>query len=160
MNVKVKKTLKDNKVSLIIIGILWVVLTIILVSPLAYSIANSINANGIFDFGVFIEELVANITSFNTFTKVFGEKYIGIFLKILAYYTIFYIIFATIGLFKTRAKSEYKDIEHGSSDWSEGGEEYQVLSKNKGILLAENHYLPVDKRGNINTLIVGRFWFW
>ena len=155
MNVKLKKTLKDNKVSLIIIGILWIVLTIILVSPIAYSIANSINANGFFDFGVFLEEIIVNITSFNTFTKIFGEKYIGIFFKTLAYYTIFYIIFATIGLFKTRAKSEYKDIEHGSSDWSEGGEQYQVLSKNKGILLAENHYLPVNKRGNINVLVVG-----
>ena len=155
MNVKVKKTLKDNKISLIIIGVLWIILTIILVSPIAYSIGNSINANGIFDFGVFIEEVVTNITSFNTFPKVFGEKYIGIFFKTLGYYTILYIIFATIGLFKSTAKSDYKDIEHGSSDWSENGEQYTVLSKNKGILLAENNYLPIDKRGNINVLVVG-----
>ena len=32
--------------------------------------------------------------------------------------------------------------------------------KKKGIILAENHYLPVDKRGNVNVLVVGRFWFW
>ena len=51
-------------------------------------------------------------------------------------------------------------MEHGSSDWSEHGEQYRILSKNKGIILAEDNYLPVDKRGNINTLIVGRFRFW
>ena len=32
--------------------------------------------------------------------------------------------------------------------------------KNKGIILAEKHYLPVDKRGNVNVLVVGRFRFW
>ena len=151
---KVRKTLKDNKKSLIIIGILWIILAIILVSPIAYSIVESTN-NGIFDFSIFIEQIFSNITSFNTFGKVFGEKYIGAFFKTLAYYTIIYIVFSTIGLFRSKAKSDYKDIEHGSSDWSEGGEEYQVLSKNKGILLAQNHYLPVDKRGNVNVLVVG-----
>ena len=39
-------------------------------------------------------------------------------------------------------------------------EQYKILSPKKGILLAEKNYLPVDKRGNVNVLIVGRFWFW
>ena len=56
-------------------------------------------------------------------------------------------------------KHDYAVIEHGSSVWA-NGDEYSVLSKNKGILLAEKHYLPVDKRGNVNVLVVGRFWFW
>ena len=43
--------------------------------------------------------------------------------------------------------------------YSQTGEQYSVLSKKKGILLAEKHYLPVDKRGNVNVLIVGRIWF-
>lgn len=60
---------------------------------------------------------------------------------------------------KINAKNEYSDIEHGSSDWA-SGEQYSVLSPKKGILLAEKHYLPVDKRGNVNVLVVGRFWFW
>ncbi len=113
---KVRKTLKDNKKSLIIIGILWIILAIILVSPIAYSIVESTN-NGIFDFSIFIEQIFSNITSFNTFGKVFGEKYIGAFFKTLAYYTIIYIVFSTIGLFRSKAKSDYKDIEHGSGDW-------------------------------------------
>ena len=57
-------------------------------------------------------------------------------------------------------KSEYENIEHGSSDWSQNGEQYRVLSKNNGIILAENNYLPVDKRGNTNVLVVGRIRFW
>ena len=61
---------------------------------------------------------------------------------------------------KAIPKHEYEDIENGSSDWSENGEQYQVLSKNKGIVLAEKNYLPVDKRGNVNVLVVRRFWCW
>ncbi len=154
MNVKVKKTLKDNKKSLIIIAVLWLILAVILVAPISYSIVESTN-NGIFDFSEFIQNVFKSIKSFNTFTEIFSEKYINVFLKTLAYYTIIYLIFSTIGLFRSKAKSEYKDIEHGSSDWCEGGEQYQILSKNKGILLAQNHYLPVDKRGNVNVLVVG-----
>ena len=159
MNYKVKKTIKDNKKSIIIIAILWLLLAIIFVSPIAYSIAVA-TSNGIFNMSKFIEEIFPAITSFNTITKVFDSNVIGIFGKSLLYFTLLYLIFAAIGLFRSKPKSDYADIEHGSSDWSEGGEEYKILSKHKGILLAENHYLPTDKRGNINVLVVGRFRFW
>lgn len=159
MNYKLKKTMKDNKISLIVIGVLWVILTIIFVSPIAYSIVEATN-NGIFNLSKFFEDLIGNIISFNSITKVFGSAYIGTFFKTLLYFTIFYLIFAVIGFFRTKPKSEYSDIEHGSSDWSEGGEQYKILSKHKGILLAQDHYLPLDKRGNTNVLVVGRIWFW
>ena len=71
-----------------------------------------------------------------------------------------FVLFFFIGFVKSAPKNEYTDIEHGSSDWSQRGEQYQVLSKNKGIILAENNYLPVDKRGNVNVLVVGRIRFW
>ena len=61
---------------------------------------------------------------------------------------------------KTGSKYDYKNIEHGSSDWSKSGSQYQILNRNKGIILAENNYLPVDKRGNVNVLVVGRIRFW
>ena len=159
MNYKVKKTLKDNKKSLIVIGVLWLILVVILVSPIAYSIAQA-SSNGIFDGAKFFEEIIPAITSFTTITKVFEADTIGIFFKTLGYFTVLYIICSVIGLFRSKPKNEYTDIEHGSSDWSTGGEEYRVLSKHKGILLARDHYLPIDKRGNINVLVVGRFWFW
>ncbi|MCI8620767.1 MAG: type IV secretory system conjugative DNA transfer family protein [Clostridia bacterium] len=60
-----------------------------------------------------------------------------------------------IGFVKTAPKNEYTDIEQGSSDWASKGEQYKVLSNKKGIILAENNYLPVDKRGNVNVLVVG-----
>ena len=71
------------------------------------------------------------------------------------YYSILFIIFSIVGFTKSKPKGDYYDIEHGSSDWSLNGEQYKVLNKNKGIILAENNYLPVDKRGNVNALIVG-----
>ena len=78
----------------------------------------------------------------------------------LVFALFYYLIFAMIGLFKSKPKHEYTDIEHGSSDWSQRGEQYKILSNKKGIILAENNYLPVDKRGNVNVLVVGRIRFW
>ena len=40
------------------------------------------------------------------------------------------------------------------------GEQYQILSNKAGIILAEKNFLPVDKRGNVNVLVVGRIWCW
>ena len=154
MGYKLNKTLKDNKKNMIIVGVLWVVLSIVLVAPIAYAIGVA-TANGTFDLGVFIENVFTEITSFTSIGRVFSKGYGGIFGKTLIYFTIFYAIFAMIGLFKSKPKHEYTDIEHGSSDWSENGEQYSVLSKNKGIILAQNNYLPVDKRGNVNVLVVG-----
>ena len=48
MNYKFTKTIKDNKVSIVIIMVLWVLLTIVLVAPVAYSIVES-TVNGSFD---------------------------------------------------------------------------------------------------------------
>ena len=69
------------------------------------------------------------------------------------------------GVCKALPKHEFSDIENGSSDWAEGGEQYRVLlkkptEKRKGIILAEKNYLPVDKRGNVNVLVVRRLWCW
>lgn len=70
------------------------------------------------------------------------------------------MLLVIIGLIRTAPKHEYDKIEHGSSDWAANGEQYKVLSKKKGIILAEDNYLPLNKRGNVNVLVVGRFWFW
>lgn len=159
MNYKVSKTLKDNKKSIIIISVLWVFFTIVLVAPIGYTIGLSCKQGG-FDFQVFLENIFTEIVSFTSITRVLGSEYIGYFGKTLLYFTILYLIFTFIGLFKSKPKHEYTDIEHGSSDWSEGGEQYRILSKNKGIILSKHNYLPTDKRGNVNVLVVGRFGFW
>lgn len=159
MNYKVSKTLKDNRKSIIIIAVLWVILSIVLVAPIGYSIGLA-SQSGSFDFNIFLENVFTELVSFTSITRVFDAAYIGYFGKTLLYFSILYLIFAFIGLFKSRPKHQYTDIEHGSSDWSEGGEQYSILSKNKGIILSKHNYLPVDKRGNVNVLVVGRFRFW
>ena len=97
---------------------------------------------------------------FTCIFKVLDAKYIEMFFETTVYFTLFYIVVVIIGLVKSAPKNEYTDIEHGSSDWSENGEQYRILSKNKGIILAQNNYLPINKRGNVNVLVVGRFGFW
>ena len=92
-------------------------------------------------------------------SKIFSFKYIKTFWKAEGYFSIAMLLVMSVGIVKSMPKNEYTDIEHGSSDWA-SGEQYSVLSPKKGILLAEKHYLPVDKRGNVNVLVVGRFWFW
>lgn len=158
MNYKVSKTLKDNKKSIIIIAVLWIFFTIVLVAPIGYSIGLA-SQSGTFNFEIFLENVFTQIVSFSAITKVFDAAFIGYFGKTLLYFTIIYIIIALIGLFKSRPKHEYTDIEHGSSDWSEGGEQYSILSKNKGIILSKHNFLPINKRGNVNVLVVGRFRF-
>lgn len=159
MNYKVKKSIKSNKKALVVVGVLWIILSIVLVAPIAYSIGIA-TVNGVFDLTIFIQEFFIEIASFSSIGRVFTEGYAGIYVKTLLYFTIIYAIFAIIGLFRSRPKHEYTDIEHGSSDWSENGEQYRILSRNKGIILAQDNYLPLDKRGNTNVLVVGRIWFW
>lgn len=159
MNYKVSKTLKDNKKSIIIIAVLWIFFAIVLVAPIGYSIGLA-SQSGTFDFNIFLENIFSELVTFTSITRAMDAAYIGYFGKTLLYFTIIYLIFAFIGLFKSKPKHEYTDIEHGSSDWSEGGEQYRILSRNKGIILSKHNFLPVDKRGNVNVLVVGRFWFW
>lgn len=159
MNYKVEKVAKNFRKSFILFVIIWLVLTILFVAPVAYSIVES-TIDGKFSSTMFVESVIPALSSFTTITKVFGEKYIGTFGQTLLCFTGLYAIVVIIGLVKSAPKNEYTDIEHGSSDWSEGGEQYKILSKNKGIILAQDNYLPIDKRGNVNVLVVGRFRFW
>ena len=159
MNYKVSKTLKDNKKNLIIIAVLWIFFAIVLVAPIGYSIGLA-SQSGTFDFNIFLENIFSELVTFTSITRAMDAAYIGYFGKTLLYFTIIYLIFAFIGLFKSKPKHEYTDIEHGSSDWSEGGEQYRILSKNKGIILSKHNFLPTDKRGNVNVLVVGRIWIW
>ena len=92
----------------------------------------------------------------NVFTqKYFHNCWVG-----TKWFVLFAVCFIFIGVYKALPKHEFDDIENGSSDWATGGEQYRVLNKKKGIILAEKNYLPVDKRGNINVLVVRRLWCW
>lgn len=160
MNYKVQGAIRRNRRNFIICAILWVFLTIVFVSPVAYTIFQA-NQGGEFSLDVFLQVIGGNfINPFGTLGNIFANGATGDFFSILVGFTIFYLIFFFIGFVRSAPKNEYSDIEHGSSDWSQRGEQYQILSKNKGIILAEDNYLPVNKRGNVNVLVVGRIWIW
>ena len=160
MNYKIEGAIRRNRKNFIIYAILWVIIAIIFVSPFSYS-AHVAGLDGEFNLQIFIETFGTSITNpFATLGNLFTSEAVGDFISTLLVVTVFYTIFFFIGFVRSAPKNEFSDIEHGSSDWSQRGEQYQILSKNKGIILAEDNYLPLDKRGNINVLVVGRFWFW
>jgi len=160
MNYKIEGAIRRNRKNFIIFAILWVFIAIVFVAPVAYS-SYVAGATGTFDLQSFIGTFGKSISSpFETFGRVFSEGASGNYFSTLLVVTILYSVFFFIGFVKSAPKNEYSDIEHGSSDWSQRGEQYQVLDRNKGIILGENNYLPVDKRGNVNVLVVGRIRFW
>ena len=133
---------------------IWFALTILFTAPIASSIAEA---------KIYHNEFFENL--FNNFLDVGGNlgmifrpKYIGSFFKVELYVTIAVIFMYFVGIIKQMPKNEFSGIESGSSDWA-GREKYSVLNKKEGILLAEDHFLPLDKIGNVNVLVVGRFRF-
>ena len=154
MNYKIEKALKKSMMPFIIMVAVTITLTVLLVAPITVSIVESSNSNG------FFEVLFSTMGDVGeNVGKIFKSDYIATFWKAEGYLAIAMLLLFVVGVVKSMPKNEYTDIEHGSSDWATG-EQYQVLNKKKGILLAEDHYLPVDKRGNVNVLVVGRIRFW
>lgn len=166
LNSKIKKAIDKNKKYFITFAILWLVLVIVFVAPLVCSMKEAVVLNEntgteAFDFGHFLLKIGDNITHpFASVGKSLTPDYAENFRPIFTYFTGIYLVLVVVGIIRAAPKTEYADIEHGSSDWSENGEQYKVLSKKDGIILAENNYLPLNKMGNINALIVGRIWIW
>ncbi len=148
MNYKVEGALRRNRKYLILFGILWLFIAIVLIVPVTLLIS----IGGEEGISAFVDAITKPVASFSEITS---RNLMGAYLKNLGIFTIIYAIFFVIGVARSAPKNEFTDFEHGSSDWSKNGEQYQVLSNKKGIILAENNYLPVDKRGNVNVLVVG-----
>ena len=155
MNYKIEGALKKSRVTIIIAIILWLLMAIVFIMPLTCA-QYTTTLLGHFDSGKFGD----------VFGKIAGKPILGLktlikyhlfldYLKNIFGFSILYITVVTIGIIRMMPKHRYSDIEHGSSDWSQHGEQYQVLSKKAGIILAENNYLPLNKRGNVNVLVVG-----
>ena len=161
MNYKIEGAIRRNKKSFIICAILWLILVIVFVAPFSFS-AFEASVDGKFSLEIFMEQISTNVTNpFGALGGVFTtEGAIHNFVSLLLGFTICYLVIFFIGFAKSVPKNEFTNIEHGSSDWSQRGEQYQILSKNKGIILAEDNYLPLDKRGNVNVLVVGRIRIW
>lgn len=155
-----KKFLTEKKKKKILIyAILWLLIAIVFVVPFAAAAIDS-SYNGTFEMEVFTQIIGSYVLSIPIRVKAFGGIYKDNTMSTLGYYTFFYLGLMITLFLKSKSDGDYHDIEHGSSDWSEGGEQYKVLSKNSGLILAEKNFLPADKPGNVNVLIVGRIWCW
>ena len=153
MNYKVEGALRRNKKYFIIFAILWLFIAIVLIVPITLG-ANTTSVEK--DLGAGIAKFVETIKNpFGGLGEVVSLNLFGAYFKNIGLFTIIYAIFFIVGVARSAPKNEYTDFEHGSSDWSKNGEQYQILSNKKGIILAEDNYLPVDKRGNVNVLVVG-----
>lgn len=159
---KLKVAFKKIKPRLTVYLIIVIFGAIMIVSPWAVSVEEAEMAAqaGEDKSYVLLTQLFKNVQHpLSSISQCF-KIYLSTYLECLKYYSIVMFVFIIIGISKAIPKHEFQDIENGSSDWSENGEQYSVLSKKKGIVLAEKNYLPVDKRGNVNVLVVRRFWCW
>jgi len=138
--------------------VVWIILSILLVAPVTYTITNA-RLDQITWIEAFSTHLVDNFFKF-PIIKVFESTYIGDYIKGVEIFSLVYFSIMCYAIYKTLPKSAYDKIEHGSSDWCAPGEQYKILNKKSGILLAKDNYLPLDKTGNVNVLIVGRIRFW
>lgn len=160
---KLKAAIRKIRVKLIVGIILVLVILVWGGAPLAVATAYAKASEEMnFDWAEFFMKMGEGLTNpIKSFESIFQTKMGGAyFWNITKFFFGIYFVAAFVGIARALPKHEYEDIENGSSDWSEGGEQYRVLSKNKGIVLAEKNYLPVDKRGNVNVLVVRRFWCW
>ena len=134
MNYRIEGAIKRNRGNLIMFAILWLVIAIFVVVPISHSWHVACQGEA-FDMGIFIETIMQDIQSpQETFMKILKEGAILMFFKVLGAITLVFGIFFITGMAKTAPKNEYADIEHGSSDWSKNGEQYQILSNKKGIM--------------------------
>ena len=143
---------QDNKNLIIIFLVLWLVMDIVLIAPIATVTTGNLGGPST---GNFITDIIEELTRFDAFKRVFNEGVMSVFLKDSMIFFVVLLVAFVAGYFKMKSKGQFYGKEHGSSGWAENGEQYRILSRNKGILLAKNNYLPLDKRGNTNVLIVG-----
>ena len=152
---KLKRAFDENKKYLILCLVLWIVLEIVLIAPMAVAIAESTTVDGKFELANFIENFGKEVSSFSAITRMGNVGAWGHFKNGTIWLAILCIIGTIVGIVKSKSNNPFPGAENGSSDWCKGGEQYKILNRKKGIILAEDNYLPVDKIGNVNVLVVG-----
>ena len=150
--------LKKKKAVFIIVGIVFVILALILVpayTKTAYNLEQAGENTGLISVLFTMVNNIGNVSENVSFAFGEGSALYKTHLKWAAIGTACFGIFL---LFKDMGNSEYKDIEHGSGDWSRG-EEYKVLSKTEGFVLSAKHFLPIiptpPQAKNGNILVIG-----
>lgn len=152
---RIRAFLEEKKSSIIVAIVIWVFLLFLVGCPLTMAIVQNGKAGE--------SSIVGLVEGFiQWFSKPMDSLagsflHFGLFMSTGAKLTAIYFIVMLVAIINSKSNTgeDYTNIEHGSSDWCEGGEQYKILSPKKGILLAEKNYLPVDKRGNVNVLVIG-----
>lgn len=158
---KISRAIKKIKGKLIVSLILWLILIIVFVAPFSVSLNEALSQTEKDRWEVLFTSLGTYIVKpLQATAMAFSGQTNGYFWATLWRCTLVYLAAVSVGIIKAFPKHEFDGIENGSSDWCTNGEQYSVLSSKEGIILAEKNYLPVDKRGNVNVLVVGRFWIW
>ena len=153
MNYKIEGSIRRNKKYFVIFSILWLFVAIVLIVPFTLGVNTTTVEK---DLGAGITKFAEMLFNpFGGLSELIANNLMQSYFKNIGIFSIIFAIFFIIGVARSAPKNEYTDFEHGSSDWSKNGEQYQILSNKKGIILAEDNYLPVDKRGNVNVLVVG-----
>ena len=108
----------------------------------------------------------------STFTNITNMAFLGgIFSDFLLFLQVTFWIFVVVfGVYvfakiSAKSKSEYEGKENGSSEWSDGVEDYkhdsngkEILNKKDGFILSRRHYLGTDLKKvgiNKNVIVVG-----
>ncbi len=144
--------------------IAYLIFDIIIVGTLIISIKSlPADVNSVDRITKIVENFMPNLTSFKFFTAIFVD-FIG-FMTASFYTLIAFLVLYIFWKIKFAKAYEYQDQEHGSSDWSKNGEEFdrlpdgsQILNKKEGFILSKTHYLGTDLKKvkvNKNILVVG-----
>ena len=158
---KIRFAFNKIKVRLIVTMILLIIISVVGIAPFSVAFrdaSRNLTESGTgFDWEFFFESMFESLQKpLGALKKcILDSGYRHVYIRLLELFLGFFSLFVITGFLKALPKHEYEDIENGSSGWSENGEQYTVLNRKKGIVLAEKNYLPVDKRGNVNVLIVG-----
>ena len=123
MNYKLEKALKKGKTTIIVSIVLWLLLAVMVIMPWTCG-CYQIKLLGKFDMDQFLRVYMTTTTSPSKgFSAIVSNGLFGQYFKNLFGFTLFYAIVVIIGIVKLMPKHQYDDIEHGSSDWSEHGEQ-------------------------------------
>ena len=155
-----KEWLEKRKPIIIVLGIVYILLALFVVSAYVRTdvelIMNGETGNGLVI--ILMKACSKNLTDFGgNISSIFLN--FGRYVSALKDFSIFYLIALIVFLVAFKPDSDYQNVEHGSAGWSENGEQYKVLNKKEGFILAEKHYLPVipkpPEAKNGNILIIG-----
>lgn len=161
-----KKILRKLKKEVKPFFIFYLIFNIVIVGTFIYAASNYKSLSGYEKISGIFGEFFNDLVSFKFLQAIFVD-FTG-FLTASIYTLVAFVILFIVWKIKFSTRYEYQDIEHGSSDWSKNGEEFdklddgrEILNKKNGFILSKNHYLGTDLKKvaiNKNVLVVGRFW--